>query len=102
MQVSPYFRRSDERLFHWCEPCDSLHPLPWPNHGWTFNENYVKPTFTPSFAQNMSGPLVCHYNITDGSLQYHNDCWHALKDTTVPLWPLPVGYEDFEQSGEHE
>ncbi len=97
MQVSSKLRRSDNRLWHWCAGCERLHPLPWPDCGWTFNGNFERPTMTPSFMQEGGHKYQCHYILTDGVLNYCADSWHSLAGKSVPLPDLPARYHDFEQ-----
>lgn len=73
-------------LWHWCPECKDLHPLPWGR--WTFNENYEKPTFTPSFRQFPQSPRECHYNITDGMIVWHDDNKHSRRSGSEPMVPL--------------
>ncbi|WP_244622606.1 DUF6527 family protein [Microvirga brassicacearum] len=81
---------------------------------WGFNGNYEKPTFTPSVLVT-SGHYVaghqaseecwctyekrfgkkapfecsiCHSFVTDGKIQFLDDCTHALAGQTVPLPPF--------------
>lgn len=99
----------------WCPGCDDAHVFKvGPGH-WTWNGNVELPTFTPSlmirsghFADgfkagddcwctynaahpNEPAPFkcrVCHLNVTDGRIQFHSDCTHALVGQTVEL-PYP-------------
>ena len=59
--------------------------LPSPVWGW--NGSMDKPTFTPSIRVSCGSPegSVCHSFVRDGSIQYLDDCTHALKGQTVPL-----------------
>jgi hypothetical protein len=78
---------------------------------WTWNNDPVKPTFTPSvlvrsghYMPEHVGPdcwctynaarpddpssfkcSVCHSFVTDGNIQFLSDCTHALAGQTVPL-----------------
>lgn len=61
---------------------------------WSFNGDYVKPTFTPSllvtweFNKEEHGFVekhVCHSFITDGKIQFLSDCTHSLKGQTVEM-----------------
>lgn len=71
---------------------------------WGYNGNPDAPTFTPSvlvrgtvpitdqerdriLAGEKFGPapLVCHSFVTDGKIQFLDDCTHALAGQTVPL-----------------
>lgn len=60
------------------------------NHGhvydsrWTFNGDLEKPTFSPSYLAKRPG-LVCHSFVSDGKIQFLNDCTHALAGKTVEL-----------------
>ena len=94
-QVSPYLRRGEDRYFHWCPGCERMHPLP---DTWTFvNGDLNKPTFLPSFKHTLGfkdgkeeQPIICHYVLTDGILNFCGDCHHALSGKSVPLPELPV------------
>ena len=90
-----------------CPGCHCLHVVatkaPLPNGAvWFFNNNFEKPTFKPSinittgsFA--MPGytdpdgipPTRCHTFVTDGKIQFLNDCTHELKGQTIDLPPVP-------------
>jgi hypothetical protein len=112
-QVSPILRRGSQRYFHWCPACESLHPLP--DHGWTFNGDVHRPSFSPSFKQGglrmviVNGcwngeyhrgadgkPLdgTCHYFITDGLIQFCGDSWHGRSDI-VAMPVIPQELRDF-------
>lgn len=57
---------------------------------WGFNGDTEKPTFTPSVRVrwNQGDPPVehvCHFNVTDGNIMFHEDSTHALAGKTVPL-----------------
>ena len=98
-----------------CPGCSELHTLnvdqdcrPW----WTWNGSMDKPTFTPSYLEatghytrrhkpgddcwctySAKNPEwgahfkchICHSFITDGRIQFLNDCTHDLKGQTVDL-----------------
>lgn len=90
-------------IAHWCEGCQSLHDfpcdVPFPNgHRWTWNNVVAAPTFVPSMNLSwghQADPKCtapggrCHYNITKGEVQFHNDCTHALKGQKRPLLDVP-------------
>lgn len=115
MQVNRIFRKVQGGYLHWCEGCDDCHVLPYPNKGWTFDGNIDCPTFHPSFKHTgfrtvqVNGrwngewvrdekgnpvPDCCHYIVVKGTLQYQNDCVHALKGKTVPIPLLPDWLQD--------
>jgi len=57
--------------------------------GWDFNGDFEKPTFTPSLLGEVDEGVICHLNLTNGVLIYHNDCTHALRNQQVPLEAKP-------------
>lgn len=103
------------RLYHWCPACLTLHPLPSDTGKWTFDGNFEKPTFSPSFkhsgmqtvtdvqgrwtgewvldANGNGVPFICHYILTAGVLNFCGDCTHAMAGQSVPLPPVPEGAE---------
>lgn len=77
---------------------------------WNFNDSYTKPTLKPSIlvrSTSIPQPIpededgniitgndgrikgakdeICHSFVTDGMIQFLNDCTHELKGNTVPL-----------------
>jgi len=66
-----------------CPGCKDLHPF---DKRWTFNNNFQKPTFTPSLLCNQHDPETrCHSFVTDGRIQFLGDCHHELAGQTVDL-----------------
>lgn len=55
--------------------------------GWTFNGDFERPTFSPSFRV-VAPPPRCHLFIRDGQIQYCQDCDHELAGKTVDLPPV--------------
>lgn len=58
--------------------------------GWTFNGDLEKPTFTPSLLVRFpygkdQKEVVCHSFVTDGRIQYLNDCTHEQAGKTIEL-----------------
>lgn len=99
-----------DRLGFFCPGCNEMHVITVALHPspWGFNGNFDAPTFTPSVlvtgtvpitekqhARIMSGehiaptPHICHSFVTDGKIQFLDDCTHALKGQTVPLTARP-------------
>jgi len=101
------------RMRIYCPGCEEHHDLTV-NPGWSFNEDYEKPTFSPSllvrsghyvpgqegkecwctykerFGEEADfGCSICHSFITDGQIQFLNDSTHKLAGQTVPLPDLP-------------
>jgi hypothetical protein len=110
-QSSRYLHREQGRYQHWCPACEEMHHLP---DSWSFNGNVDKPTFTPSFLNRglrrtfVNGqwvgdwirdsdgnpiPFICHYILTDGTLNYCGDCTHAMAGKSMPLPELPVALQ---------
>lgn len=94
-------KADDGMLIFFCEGCQQCHGV---NNRWTFNGDLDRPTFTPSILVRgtvpitdkehellMAGqyvepkPFVCHSFVTDGKIQYLNDCTHKLAGQTVEL-----------------
>ncbi|MGO4337889.1 DUF6527 family protein [Labrys sp. KB_33_2] len=91
------------RLGFMCPGCKEIHQVnigDGPGPRWGFNDNYERPTFTPSVLVTWSEPsevpeefddtskdrkLVCHSFVRDGQIQFLGDCTHALAGQTVPL-----------------
>lgn len=83
----------EQFLFH-CPGCDQVHffNISGPEPVWTFNGDYVKPTFSPSLMVNRTYPdKRCHSYVRDGQIQFLNDCHHMLKNQTVDLPEWPAG-----------
>jgi hypothetical protein len=57
-------------------------------YAWGFNNDVEKPTFTPSILAewgSRKGAVRCHSYVTDGKIQFLNDCSHDMKGQTVDL-----------------
>lgn len=55
------------------------------NH-WDFNGDFDRPTFRPSLLVWASDPSKrCHSFVTDGQIQFLDDCFHELKGQTVEI-----------------
>jgi len=69
-------------MFH-CPGCGCAHAF---NDSWSYNGNPEKPTVSPSLLVDKDKPdRRCHSSITDGKIQFLNDCFHDLKGQTVEL-----------------
>lgn len=113
-QISPFLRKTERGYSHWCPACKEMHSL---FDTWTFvNNDLSRPTFTPSFKHEglkriftatgewtgewelnkFDRPIkyVCHYILTDGILNFCNDCTHDMKGKQVPLPQLPTFMQD--------
>ena len=81
----------DGSLWFFCKGCDQPHSLnvgPGTGPRWGYNENPEAPTFAPSVLvrwNEREEAKVCHSFVTDGRIQYLNDCTHGLAGQTVDL-----------------
>jgi hypothetical protein len=105
-----------ERLAFWCPGCNEAHAITTAPGRWSFNGDADRPTFSPSilvrsghyaldrppgncwcdFAARYpgDGPVPfkcerCHSFVTDGQIQFLDDCTHELAGQTVPLPDFP-------------
>lgn len=75
----------------YCDGCEGMHILKVSGKGctWEFNNDFERPTFKPSVLVNKGQSdvyaPVCHSFITNGTIQYLNDCTHPLAGQTVEL-----------------
>lgn len=92
---------NDGRFLFYCKGCKNHHGV---NSLWQFNGDYNKPTFSPSVLVTgvemvtddeadriLNGEkiepkkFVCHSFVTDGNIQYLNDCTHQYAGQTIEL-----------------
>ena len=84
---------SGNRLHFWCPGCDEAHGVrylrPFPGPDWAWNHDLERPTISPSILVQGGENMRCHSYVTDGQIQFLNDCTHSLAGQTVPLpdWP---------------
>lgn len=72
-------------VFH-CPGC--LYDHPFDLNRWTWNEDMEKPTFAPSLLVWKDFPeWRCHCFVTDGRIQFLDDCHHELRGKTVDMEP---------------
>ena len=76
----------------WCPGCKFTHSYDLIR--WTFNNDMENPTFHPSLKY--EGYLsehyprdLCHMYLTDGKINYLNDCTHDLVGQTVDMVEYP-------------
>jgi Family of unknown function (DUF6527) len=111
-KLNAKFRLEDRiRYYHYCPACRCVHCI-WvsdaPGH-WKFNGNLDSPTFTNSVKVTYNGKdadtvdedgtrnpsSCCHYNITNGKIDFHNDCSHSMNNLKgVEIPDLPDKYND--------
>lgn len=83
----PVLLRYDENTLGFeCPGCGYGHPFD--TRRWQWNESMERPTFTPSLLVNKDHPSRCHSFVTDGRIQFLDDCHHELKGKTVDLPPV--------------
>jgi hypothetical protein len=103
----------DGLIAFYCNGCKEYHGIRLEGNKtpiWSFNGDYEKPTFTPSILirsghyllenkgacwctynkEHSDNPApfkcsVCHSFVTDGKIQYLNDCTHELAGQTIEL-----------------
>ena len=83
-----------QAYFFYCPGCRELHLF---NVGretrpvWAFSGDMERPTFSPSLLYPTKTPR-CHLYLTNGRLQFLNDCGHELSGQTVDLPDIPADY----------
>jgi hypothetical protein len=111
------------RLVFWCPGCDAAHTVSVAPGHWSYNGNPEAPTFSPSVlarsGHHMDGHdgrscwctynadqvasgkepssfkcRRCHSFVSNGMIQFLDDCSHALAGHTVPLADLPEHLEE--------
>jgi len=80
------------RVFR-CPGCDDIHMVKVNGEGsWSWNGDEEKPTIKPSILATRPGlpEYRCHSFVTDGKIQFLNDCSHALAGQTVDIPDLEI------------
>jgi hypothetical protein len=69
---------------------------------WNWNGSLDAPTLTPSvrITWDWGEPPnhvhnCCHFNITDGSIQFHGDCTHELKGKTIAMADVTEEFNNY-------
>ena len=63
---------------------------------WQFNGNLERPTIRPSVAvegSHIGQRTYCHSFVTDGRIQYLDDCTHELRGQTIDLPDIKKEFE---------
>ena len=105
-QVSNVLRSIQGGFAHWCVACDQMHVIPtgapYKVH-WTFDGNVEAPTFGPSvkitWGRGEQPPLICHYFVRAGCIEYCSDSTHTLAGKTLPLTPPPADEDWTDEEG---
>lgn len=92
--LSPKLLKMGESIYFQCPGCDMLHPYRVEGEAigpkWAFNGNADKPSFTPSLLVDANRSASrCHLYVTDGRIQYLNDCHHVFAGHTIDLVDIP-------------
>ena len=110
MSARGVLRIREDGFAFWCLGCQEPHGV---THGWKFNGDYERPTFSPSIlvtsghyatesAAAKAGHCYCNWKerfgteppfrcsrchsfVRDGQIQFLTDCTHELAGKTVPL-----------------
>lgn len=97
VRLSPVLERSGDKIFFECPGCQMLHGINVESDAyprWTWNGSVDRPTFQPSVLVRYPWRLLesgereqvtCHSFVTDGRIQFLDDCTHALAGQTVDL-----------------
>jgi len=87
--LGKYLRKcSDNTLIAYCPGCKTQHPFDLSR--WQFNNDLEFPTFSPSLLCNavVDEAHRCHSIVKGGKWEFLGDCWHDLKNQTVPMVPI--------------
>ncbi len=96
--IAKIIKSKDKYLFY-CPGCEREHAF---DSTWRFNNDYEKPTVTPSvlvqypWGKN-KGIKRCHSFIADGKLHYLTDCSHSLAGQTVGMAEIDMEQEVWEE-----
>lgn len=118
-QLSAKLRKTTTGLTFWCPGCEEPHHV---THGWQWDGNADRPTFSPSVlvrsghflpmlrsedkrcwctynAEHPDAPAPfkctqCHSFVREGRIQFLEDCTHVLANQTVELPDLPPHMRD--------
>lgn len=90
------YQLKDDRLYFDCPGCDMMHAVNVDNQKspcWSWNNDLIKPTFTPSILVRWNFgeervPKICHSFVNDGNIKFLSDCTHEHAGKTLPLTPV--------------
>ena len=93
--MAKFHRTKDNHLVFHCLGCDMIHVV---DERWTFNNDFNKPTISPSLK--VSYPYndeehICHSFIRDGIMQYLSDCTHHLAGKTIEIPDFETTHPDW-------
>ena len=92
---------SNAYLLWLCPGCKLVHQIKFgegPGPTWVWNHNRERPSISPSvMVRRTIGEeyieTVCHCYVTDGIIQFLDDCTHSLKGQNVPIPDFPEYHE---------
>ncbi len=67
----------------YCPGCHTYHNFDVREGGWTFDDNWDNPTFSPSLAL-----PNCHLFVRNGIIDFLGDCKHHLAGQKIPMVEL--------------
>lgn len=80
------------KLAFYCNGCKQYHAINIDKNkspNWDFNNNYDKPTFSPSILVEIGHypdlSDFCHSYVVNGKIQYLSDCTHEFAGKTLEL-----------------
>lgn len=92
--INSKLRKMEGGYGHWCPGCARTHIIFTERANspkWSFDGNADSPTFNPSVRIRGGGdnPLVCHYFLHAGKIQFCSDSTHSFSGQTVDLPDFP-------------
>jgi len=84
-------RLEDGKLYFDCPGCGMLHAVAVGEGSgprWTWNGDFVKPTFNPSIRVRWgegSDLKICHSFVRGGKIEFCGDCTHEHAGKTLPI-----------------
>jgi hypothetical protein len=98
-QISEKLIKLSNCYGHWCDACKTIHLIITDGVlGHIFDGNIHWPTFDPTiriYSGHGRDRVSCHYRITRGSVQYHDDSYHFLKGHIISLPDLPYDWKEY-------
>ena len=88
-EKKPVVGKLKENYFaFWCPGCKGYHAYDTSPGLWTFNNDLINPTFSPSLLNHANGSSPrCHLFVRNGTIEFCGDCEHELKGKTITMEP---------------
>ena len=90
-KIDGYDVEHKDKLVFFCPGCQDTHEITVNcKDSWGFNQDFEKPTITPSILTNyysyvFNKKMRCHSFVKEGLIEFLNDCTHELAGQTVEL-----------------